>query len=81
MLLLQLLLGDFSKPLASDWAEHIDDALLREDIRSCVAGSVLMPGILSELLAEERTPIDPTAPKPSHFPGKAKRVIDLRPKD
>ncbi|HAM71782.1 MAG TPA: DUF1501 domain-containing protein, partial [Verrucomicrobiales bacterium] len=36
-----------------------------------------MPGILSELLAEERTPIDPTAPKPSHFPGKAKRVIFL----
>lgn len=49
----------------------------REFIRSCVAGSVLMPGILSELLAEERTPIDPTAPKPSHFPGKAKRVIFL----
>ena len=46
----------------------------REVIRSLVGGSLLLPGILSELLAESAAP-DPLAPKPSHFPGKAKRVI------
>ncbi|MFO0975867.1 MAG: DUF1501 domain-containing protein [Planctomycetaceae bacterium] len=46
-------------------------------IQSAVAGSLLMPGLLSELLAEEGTPEDPLAPKASHFPGKAKHVIFL----
>ena len=46
----------------------------REAIRSLVGGSLLLPGIVSELLAEDSAP-DPLAPKPSHFPGKAKRVI------
>jgi hypothetical protein len=52
----------------------------RQVIRSLVGGSLLLPGILSELLAEEqRTPaaVDPLAPKPPHFPPKAKRVIFL----
>ncbi len=42
-----------------------------------VAGSTLMPGLLSQLMAEERgTPSsDPLAPKEPHFPAKAKRVI------
>src|SRR5687767_1751836 len=46
----------------------------REVIRSLVGGSLLLPGIVSELLAEDAAP-DPLAPKPSHFPAKAKRVI------
>ena len=50
-------------------------------LRSFVAGSLLMPAILSELLADEtpdaRRSDDPLAPKPAHFPGKAKRVIFL----
>ena len=48
-------------------------------LRSFVAGSLLMPGILSELLAEDgaRGAVDPLAPKPPHFPGKARRVIFL----
>lgn len=49
-------------------------------IRSAVAGSLLMPGILSELLAEDAanssTP-DPLSPKQPHFPPRAKRVIFL----
>jgi hypothetical protein len=51
----------------------------RTFIRSCVAGSLLMPGILSELLAEGASPgtDDPLAPRPPHFAGKAKRVIFL----
>lgn len=46
-------------------------------IQSAVAGSMLMPGLLSELLAEDRPAEDPLAPKASHFPGKAKQVIFL----
>ena len=45
----------------------------REVLRSMVGGSLLMPGVLSELLAAGSA--DPLAPKRSHFPAKAKRVI------
>ncbi len=44
-------------------------------VRSAVAGSLLMPGILSELLAADAA--DPLAPRPPHFPAKAKAVIFL----
>jgi hypothetical protein len=47
----------------------------RTFVQSAVAGSMLMPALLHELLAAETT--DPLAPKPSHFPGKAKSVIFL----
>jgi hypothetical protein len=47
----------------------------REFLRSLVGGSLLMPGILSSLLAESAAPVDPLAPKPTHFPARAKRVI------
>lgn len=48
-------------------------------IRSAVAGTALFPAIVSELLAEDaaRGPIDPLAPRPPHFPAKAKSVIFL----
>ena len=49
-------------------------------LRSLLGSSALLPGIVSELLAEEspRPAIDdPLAPKPPHFPAKAKRVIFL----
>ena len=47
-------------------------------LRSSVAGSLLMPGILQQLLADDSAaPIDPLAPKQPHFPAKAKRVIFL----
>jgi hypothetical protein len=42
-------------------------------VRSFAAGSLLMPGLLSELLAAD----DPLAPKKPHFPAKAKSVIFL----
>jgi hypothetical protein len=45
----------------------------RSVIRSLVGGSMLMPGLISQLLAE--TAADPLAPKPPHFAPKAKRVI------
>jgi hypothetical protein len=45
----------------------------RQLLTSLAAGSLLMPGLLSELLAESSS--DPLAPKPPHFPVKAKRVI------
>src|SRR5262245_32422977 len=44
-------------------------------VRSAVAGSLLMPGILSELLAADSA--DPLAPKKPHFAPKAKAVIFL----
>jgi hypothetical protein len=46
----------------------------REVLRSLVAGSLLMPGLVSRLLADDST-ADPLAPKQPHFTPKAKRVI------
>ncbi len=48
-------------------------------LHSLVGGSLVLPGILSQLLAadEARRSGDPLAPKAPHFPGKAKRVIFL----
>ena len=43
-------------------------------VRSLVAGSMLFPGILNQLLADDGASLAPRAP---HFPGKAKRVIFL----
>jgi len=49
----------------------------RAILRSLVGGSLLMPGILSELLAGSTSGAltDPLSPKPAQFPAKAKRVI------
>jgi hypothetical protein len=49
----------------------------REVLRSLVAGSLLMPGLVSRLLADSPSSaaLDPLAPKAPHFPAKAKRVI------
>lgn len=47
---------------------------------SAVAGSLLMPGLLHELLAADAgvgDSSDPLAPRPSHFPARAKHVIFL----
>ena len=52
----------------------------RHMIRSLVGGSLLLPGILSELLADDSTSgksQHPLAPKRPHFEPKAKRVILL----
>ncbi len=52
----------------------------RQVLRSFVAGSLLMPGILGELLADEapsQSPDDPLAPRPPHFRTRAKNVIFL----
>jgi len=52
----------------------------RQVLRSAVAGSLLMPGILQELLADDSVPgavNDPLAAKKSHFPAKARQVIFL----
>src|SRR5262245_34163761 len=47
----------------------------RAALRSMVGGSLLLPGIVSHLLAADKA--DPLAPKKPHFEGKAKRVIFL----
>ena len=56
----------------------------RQIIRSAVAGSLLMPGLLSQMLAAAESPggasgdaADPMAPRPAHFAPRAKRVIFL----
>ena len=53
----------------------------RTCLRSLVGGSLLLPGILSRLLADESpaasAAADPLTHKPPHFPAKAKRVIFL----
>src|SRR5262245_2848462 len=46
----------------------------RDAIRSLVGGSLMLPGILGRLLADEASS-DPLAPKAPHHPAKAKRVI------
>ncbi|MFN9717997.1 MAG: DUF1501 domain-containing protein [Planctomycetota bacterium] len=47
-------------------------------LRSMVGGSMLMPALWSQLLAEDSgTATDPLAPKQTHFPAKARRVIFL----
>ena len=38
VVLYQLLVGDFSRPVTTDWAEQIADPLLREDLEKCFAG-------------------------------------------
>lgn len=48
----------------------------RAVLHSLAGGSLLLPGLLSELLAAE-APRDPLAPRPPHFPAKAQRVIFL----
>ena len=56
------------------------DPTRRSLLRSMIGGSMLLPGIVSQLLAEDAAPAnppDPLAPKPTHFPPKAKRVIFL----
>jgi hypothetical protein len=45
-------------------------------LQSLVGGSLLMPGLLSELMADASAETtNPLAPQPPHFPAKAKRVI------
>ena len=51
-------------------------------ITSLAAGSMLLPGMLSQLLADGEKPLapapsDPLSPKPPHFAPRAKRVIFL----
>lgn len=56
----------------------------RQMVRSLLSGSILLPGILSQLLGDTAHAAisgsdaeNPLAPKAPHFPGKAKRVIFL----
>ena len=50
----------------------------RHFVKSAVASSMLMPGLLSELLAADAADsANPVAPKQPHFPAKAKSVIFL----
>src|SRR5262249_1385111 len=49
----------------------------RTALRSLLGGSLLLPGILSQLLAADSPPADPLAPKQPHFAPKAKHVIFL----
>lgn len=39
VVLYQLLLGDFSRPLTTDWSRKVNDSLLREDLEQCFAGN------------------------------------------
>jgi len=38
VVLYQLLVGDFRRPVATDWAKQITDSLLKEDLEKCFAG-------------------------------------------
>ena len=61
---------------------HFHRLSRRSCLRSIVGGSLVLPGMLSQLLAEDSPPaktgpVDPLSPKPPHFAAKAKRVIFL----
>src|SRR5687767_12190523 len=48
----------------------------RQIVRSLVGGSLLLPGLLRQVLADDgRAPEDPLAPRAPHFAARAKRVI------
>ncbi len=49
----------------------------RRMIRSLAGGGLVLPGLLSELLADSPKIGNPRAPLPSHFAARAKRVIFL----
>jgi hypothetical protein len=53
-----------------------DSCTRRSFLHSLAGGSLLLPGLLSPLLADDARQ-DPLAPKRSHFPGRAKQVIFL----
>lgn len=38
VLLYQLIVGDLTQPMTTDWERRVDDPLLREDLRGCLAG-------------------------------------------
>jgi hypothetical protein len=38
VVLFQLLVGDFRRPLTADWAKQVADPLCREDLERCFAG-------------------------------------------
>jgi hypothetical protein len=56
--------------------EAFQSCTRRTALRSLVGGSLLFPGLLSRLLADESAS-DPLAPKKPHYAPKAKRVIFL----
>jgi class 3 adenylate cyclase len=39
VVLFQLIIGDLTKPLTTDWPEEISDPLLRDDLKHCFAGN------------------------------------------
>ena len=56
------------------------DTSRRGFLRSMVGGSILFPGLVSQLLAEDRqrsVSSDPLSARPPHYPPKAQRVIFL----
>jgi hypothetical protein len=79
----QLLLVQYSPAMkTSIWTETMTQNIhapnRRRFVRSAVASSLLMPGILSEILAADSAEqSNPLAPKQPHFPAKAKSVIFL----
>jgi len=38
VVLFQMLFGDFSRPITTDWAKEVTDPILREDLARCTAG-------------------------------------------
>ena len=49
----QLLVGDFSRPVTTDWAKQITDPLLREDLEKCFAGDPQERFVAAGQLAEQ----------------------------
>lgn len=52
VVLYQVLVGDFRRPVTMDWGEQIEDPLLREDLERCFAGDAQRRFAAAGLLAE-----------------------------
>ncbi len=58
VMLYQLVVGDLARPLAQGWESDIDDALLREDIAACIAGSAAARLPSADLLSTRLRTLD-----------------------
>ncbi|MGE3819164.1 MAG: DUF1501 domain-containing protein [Isosphaeraceae bacterium] len=66
--------------MTAHWSSIPPASSRRGFVRSLMAGSLLLPGAISEILAAEEgvdDAVDPLSPRAPHFPARAKRVIFL----
>lgn len=69
VLLYQMIVGDFSRPLARRWQDSVEDELLREDVATCIADDPTERFQSAELLAERLLSLDARRTDRAHRDG------------